>query len=64
MRAVLQAHVDVEDRQIEVERRVAAEAIVSVGLNIDEHQSTKLVAFSWVSITPLGTPVEPDVYRM
>ena len=31
---------------------------------MSEHQSTKLKAFSWLSMTPLGTPVEPDVYRM
>ena len=47
-----------------MERRVAAEAVRSVGSNTDEHQSTKLIAFSCVSITPLGMPVEPDVYRM
>ena len=34
---------------------------VSVGSNTDEHQSTKLTAFSCVSITPFGMPVEPDV---
>src|SRR5205807_6981382 len=35
-----------------------------IGSNTSEHQSTKLTAFSWESITPLGLPVEPDVYRI
>ena len=33
----------------------------SVGAKTDEHQSTKLVAFPCVSMTPFGVPVEPEV---
>lgn len=35
-----------------------------MGLKTSEHQSTKLVAFSCVRVTPFGTPVEPLVNRM
>ena len=31
------------------------------GAKASEHQSMKLRAFSCVSITPFGIPVEPDV---
>ncbi len=34
------------------------------GVNVSEHQSTNVVAFSCVRVTPLGRPVEPDVKRM
>ena len=62
---MLQRHIDVEHGQIEVEGCMAAEAIVvSVGENVAEHQSTKASAFSWLSMTPFGTPVDPEVYRM
>ena len=34
---------------------------VAVTAKVSEHQSTKLVAFRWDSMTPLGFPVDPEV---
>lgn len=32
-----------------------------VGSKTCRHQSTKLTALSWLSITPFGLPVDPEV---
>ena len=34
------------------------------GSNTSEHQSTNVTAFSCDKLTPLGLPVEPEVYRI
>ncbi len=45
-----------------MKRRVAREAVLgSVTPNSSVAQSTKAIAFRWESMTPFGTPVDPDV---
>jgi len=55
---------DIKDREIEVERSVIGKSVVRRDAESFAPPVDKCQRVRCESITPLGTPVEPDVKRM